>query len=221
MKTYRILIINPGSTSTKLSIYENKTCIVTEDTFHDSSVLLQYPTINDQLDFRMEVLYSFLEKHGIGFDDLDAVFARGGSCYSIPGGVYRIDERIVQDTHDVKGGLYHASLLGVQMAWAMRDKFSGPMLTMEPTVLDELCDLARMTGVRGVYRKANSHALNLHAAARTHAKRLGRRYEDCRLIVCHIDGGISIAAHENGRQIDCNDAGGGEGPPRRAWAPCR
>lgn len=212
MKTYRIFIINPGSTSTKLSMFENDRCLFTEDTFHDSSILLKFPTINDQLDYRMAVVHKFLRDREIDLRGVDAIVGRGGGCYSILGGVYNIDDKLIEDTREARGGLYHASMLGVQMARALHEEYGGLMLMMDPPVVDELCDLARVTGVRGVYRTAICHALNLKETARRHARSLGKRYEDCNLIVCHIDGGISVTAHAHGRMIDGNDAGGGEGP---------
>ena len=211
-RTYRIFIINPGSTSTKLSLFENDKNIYTTDVFHDSKVLLSFPTINDQLDYRMKVIYDFLKEDHIDLTGIDAVVGRGGGCYAVPGGIYQIDERLIADTRAAKGGLYHASMLGVQMANEVHQKYGGIMIMMDPPVVDELCDDARITGLKGVYRRAVSHALNLKATARTHAKRMGKRYEDCNFIVCHIDGGISVTAHEHGRMIDGNDAGGGEGP---------
>ena len=212
MKHYRIFVINPGSTSTKLSMFENDTCLFTEDTFHDSSVLLTFPTINDQLDYRMDVIHRFLREHGIDLHGVDAIVGRGGGCCSVEGGVYAIDDALIRDTREARGGLYHASMLGVQMAKALHEEYGGLMLMMDPPVVDELCDLARMTGARGVYRTAISHALNLPETARRHARTMGKRYEDCNLIVCHIDGGISVTAHRHGRMIDGNNAGGGEGP---------
>jgi len=212
VKTYRIFIINPGSTSTKFSLFENETCLFTEDVFHDSSVLLTFPTINDQLDYRLDVIRECLREKGVDLHGVDAIVGRGGGCYSIVGGVYKIDDRLIRDTREAKGGLYHASMLGVQMAKALHDEFGGLLVMMDPPVVDELCDLARVTGVRGVYRTAISHALNLKETARRHARSLGKRYDECNLIVCHIDGGISVTAHRHGRMIDGNDAGGGEGP---------
>lgn len=212
MKKYRILVINPGSTSTKLSMFENEKCLFTEDVFHDSSILKTFPTINDQLDYRMEVVYRFLDDGHINLTGVDAIVGRGGGCYSVEGGIYKIDDRLIQDTREAKGGLYHSSMLGVQMADALHKKYGGLMIMMDPPVVDELSDLARMTGVDGIYRRAVSHALNLKSTARKHAASLGCRYEECNLIVCHIDGGISITAHKKGRMIDGNDAGGGEGP---------
>lgn len=211
-KVYRILVINPGSTSTKLSLFENETCLCTEDVFHDSSFLLTFPTINDQLDFRMEVLHGFLDHRGIDPATIDAIAARGGGCCPVPGGVYRIDERLIRDTRQARGGLYHASMLGVQMAARIQEETRGLMVMMDPPVVDELMEEARVTGVKGIRRTAISHALNLKAVGRKHAERMGKRYEDASFIIAHIDGGISVTAHRNGRMIDGNDAGGGEGP---------
>ena len=211
-KIYRILIINPGSTSTKLSMFENENCLFTTDVFHDSSVLREFPTINDQLDYRMEVVRNFLKENNIDLTGVDAIVGRGGGCYSVTSGIYFIDDRLIQDTKEAKGGLYHASMLGVQMANELHKQYGGAMFMMDPPVVDELCDLARITGVKGIYRKTATHALNLKETARRHAASLGKRYEDCNFIVCHIDGGITITAHQKGRMIDANDGGGGEGP---------
>ena len=212
MKTYRIFVINPGSTSTKLSLFENEKCVFTESAFHDSSILGGFPTINDQLDYRMSIVRQFLQDRKIDLTGVDAIVGRGGSCYPIAGGVYRIDETLIRDTREARGGIYHSSMLGVQMAKQLHDLYGGQMLMLDPTVVDELCDLARVTGVRGVYRRAACHALNIKETARRHARSIGKRYEACNLIVCHIDGGISITAHRCGRMIDGNNASGGEGP---------
>lgn len=212
MKSFRIFIINPGSTSTKVSLFRDETCLFTEDVFHDSKVLLTFSTINDQLDYRMEVVRGFIEDHSIDLRGIDAIVGRGGGCYSVPGGTYEVDDRLIRDTREAKGGLYHSSMLGVQMAARVQKLFGGRVFMVDPPVVDELQDLARITGVRGVYRRAISHALNLKATARRHAEKLGRPYEKLDLIVCHIDGGISVTAHHHGRMIDGNDAGGGEGP---------
>ncbi len=212
MKTYRIFVINPGSTSTKLSLHENDYMHFTTDVFHDSSELLKFPTINDQLEYRMQVLYDFIEKNHLDLNGIDAIVGRGGGCVALEGGVYRINDKLVEDTRAAKGGLYHASMLGVQMAKELHNTYGGELLMVDPPVVDELCPLARITGVNGIYRRAVSHALNLRAVARHHAKLVGQNYEDCNFIVCHIDGGISVTAHQKGRMIDGNDAGGGQGP---------
>ncbi len=212
MKPYRIFVINPGSTSTKVSLHEDEKTVMSMDVFHDSSELVKFPTINDQLDYRMEYIWRFLEEQKIDLTGIDAIVGRGGGCYSVESGVYNIDDRLIEDTRAYKGGLYHSSMLGVQMAKEIQLKFDGKMLMVDPPIVDELQDVARITGVNGIYRKAVCHALNLKGTARKHAKLMGRKYEDCNFIVCHIDGGISVTAHQKGRMIDGNDAGGGQGP---------
>lgn len=209
---YKIFVINPGSTSTKVTLHDNEECILSTDVFHDSSKLLEFPTINDQLSYRMEVLFDFIAQNHIDLSDLDAIVGRGGSSYSVESGTYEISDQLIQDTKEAKGGLYHASMLGVQMAKEMQKKYGGRIFMVDPTVVDEFQDIARITGVKGVYRKAICHALNLKSVAKKYAEEVGRPYESLNLICCHIDGGISITAHHHGRMIDGNDAGGGEGP---------
>lgn len=212
VKEYKILVLNPGSTSTKLSLFHNEVNVKTVDVFHDSSVLKEFETINDQLDFRMEVVYQFAKDNQFELKDLDAVAARGGSSYSVVSGTYEISELLIEDTRLAKGGLYHASMLGVQMAQRIHEQTGCKMYMSDPTVVDEYCDLARVTGVDGITRRAISHALNLKVVARKQAEKLNRSYEECNLIVCHIDGGITVTAHQKGRMIDGNDGGGGDGP---------
>ncbi|MDO4475543.1 MAG: butyrate kinase [Lachnospiraceae bacterium] len=212
MPSYNIFVINPGSTSTKVSLHRDEECLFSSSVFHDSSILRTFPDINDQLAYRMEVINKFLEDHHIELWGLDAIVGRGGSCYPIESGVYEIDDRLIEDTKACKGGLYHSSMLGVQMANELHKVYGGRMLMIDPPIVDELQDVARITGVKGVYRRAVCHALNLKETARRHAAAMGRKYEELNMIVCHIDGGISVTAHRQGRMIDGNDAGGGEGP---------
>ena len=212
VKEYKILVINPGSTSTKLSLYHNEVNVKTVDVFHDSSVLKEFETINDQLDFRMEVVYQFAKDNHFELKELDAVAARGGSSYSVSSGTYEISKLLIEDTKSAKGGLYHASMLGVQMAQKVHEQVGCKMFMSDPTVVDEYCDLARVTGIEGISRRAICHALNLKVVAKKQAAQLNRPYEECNLIVCHIDGGITVTAHQKGRMIDGNDGGGGDGP---------
>lgn len=209
---YKVFVINPGSTSTKLALYENETQIACENVFHDSTILKQFQTINEQLPYRLEVIRSFIEEKHLDLSGLDAIVGRGGSSYSVRSGVYTINEQMIRDTREQKGGLNHVSNLGIQLAAELQKIYGGQILTLNPTVVDELQDLARITGVKGVYRHAISHALSLKETGRRHGQAIGRPYEELNLILCHIDGGISITAHEKGRMIDGNNAGGGEGP---------
>ncbi len=211
-KTFKILVINPGSTSTKIEFFENEKSVVKANVFHDSTILLGFPTINDQLDYRCEVVQKWIADNNLDLTGVDAIVGRGGACYPLTGGTYAIDDRLVSDTREAKGGVYHSSMLGVQMAERFHKTYGGKMFAVDPIVVDELQEVARITGVKGIYRTSATHALNQKATAREHAKRMGREYEDLNLIVCHIDGGMTITAHRQGRMVDTNDGSGGDGP---------
>lgn len=214
---YRLLIINPGSTSTKVSLFENENCIFEESIFHDAPELLKYKTVNDQIPFRKRVIMEMLEKRGIAPESIDAFVGRGGSAQTQHSGVTIIDRKLYDDTRDAVGGSEHPAKLGVMLAYEMAGEFGGQMYTLDPTNVDELCDYARMTGIKGVYRNAQSHVLNQKATARLHAEKMGKRYEDCNFVVCHIDGGITVNAHDHGRMVDGNVGAGGDG----AFTPTR
>lgn len=211
-KVYRIFVINPGSTSTKLSLFENAECVFEENVFHDSKILRSFGNINNQLDYRMQVIWDFLKENAIDLTGIDAVVGRGGPCWSMPSGIYTITDKMIEDTRNHVAGLYHASMLGVQMAEKVHERYGGAMYTVDPTVVDEYMDLARITGVKGIYRKPGAHVLNAKEAGRKYAASIGKKYEDLNLIICHIDGGITIYAHDHGKMIDGNNGGGGEGP---------
>ena len=208
----KLLVINPGSTSTKISVFEDEKNIFTESIFHDAPELLRFSTTNEQLPMRMRVVSDSLSCHGIGIDDIDVFIGRGGCAYSQKEGVMEIDEHLYADTRDDKGGSDHPAKLGVMMAYELGCRYHKPMYTLNPTNVDEFEDIARITGLKGVYRRAQSHVLNQKGIARLHAKSMGKRYEDCSFIVCHIDGGITIAAHRNGKMIDGTEGAGGDGP---------
>lgn len=213
MKKYKIFVINPGSTSTKLALFENEHKILETNVFHDSSVLLQFPTVNAQLPYRKKLIMDFLSENHIDLSDVDAIVGRGGSCYPVASGVYVIDDKLIEDTAAGKGGMEHPSNLGVQLARKLQKEFGGRIFMVDPPCVDELCDMARMTRHR---RRAAPHQYaRAQPSRRCDAPRKAcsrKKYEDCCFIVCHIDGGISVSAHRYGRIIDCNDAAGGDGP---------
>ena len=211
-KTYKLLIINPGSTSTKISVFENDLSILEESRFHDAPVLLQYPHVNDQVPFRYEVILDMLREGGIVPEEIDVVVGRGGSAHTQPSGVTVIDQRLYDDTLAAVGGSEHAAKLGVLLAWRFIQDYPRPAYTLNPTNVDEYCDYARLTGIRGIYRFGHSHVLNQKAVAEAHAEAMGKRYEDCRFIVAHIDGGVTVGAHDHGRMVDGNMGADGEGP---------
>ena len=216
-RVFRLLVINPGSTSTKVSLFENERPVFERSLFHDSSVLLKFPHVNDQLPFRRDVILGMLREEGVDPTSIDAFVGRGGSARTQPGGVTVVDERLHADTVAAVGGSEHPAKLGVMLAWSFANEYGRVAYTLNPTNADEFCDCARLTGIRGVYRSSHSHVLNQKAVAAHHAASLGRRYEDCDFIVAHIDGGITVAAHEHGRMVDGNMGADGEG----AFSPTR
>ena len=217
LDSMKLLIINPGSTSTKVSLYEEDREVWRQSIFHDAPELLQYPSVNDQVPMRKQVVLDMLRSHGDDPRQIDVYVGRGGSAYPQAAGVMEIDERLYLDTLNAVDGSEHSAKLGVLVAYELCREYGGRMYTLNPTNLDELCDYARMTGIQGVYRKAQSHALNQKAVAQYHAESMGKRYEDCNLIVCHIDGGVTVHAHDHGRMVDGNVGAGGDGP----FAPTR
>ena len=214
----KLLVINPGSTSTKVSLFEDEKSVFERSLFHDSSVLLKFPHVNDQMPFRYGVILDMLKAEGVDPASIDAFVGRGGSACTQPGGVTAIDERLYRDTEAAVGGSEHPAKLGVMLAWEFARQYGRPAFTLNPTNVDEFGDYARLTGVKGLYRVSHSHVLNQKAVAEFHATRkLGRRYEDCNFIVAHIDGGITVAAHDHGRMVDGNMGADGEG----AFTPTR
>jgi len=209
---FRIFVINPGSTSTKLALFENNTKILQTSVSHDAEVLNSFPTANDQLDYRMEVIRNFVEKNDIELDNIDAFVGRGGGCYPVPSGTFEVNDLLLSDIRNNVGRTIHPSILGVQLAYEMQQKYGGRLFMVDPICVDEYTDVARVTGVKGLERRAESHALNLRGTAMKHCKIHGLEYSQSNLIVAHIDGGITIAAQKNGRQVDCNQGAGGEGP---------
>lgn len=221
-KKYKLLIINPGSTSTKVSVFENENMLFERSLFHDSSVLLQYPHVNDQVPFRYEVMMDMLKEEGIDPADIDAVVGRGGSACTQPSGITVIDRKLYDDTVAAVGGSEHTAKLGVMMAWKFANTYHVPAYTLNPTNVDEFCDYARLTGIKGIYRVSHSHFLNQRAVAIYHAGVLGRPLEECDFIVAHIDGGVTVGAHHHGKMIDGSMGADGEGsfsPTRIGYVP--
>lgn len=212
MSGRKILVINPGSTSTKISLFEERRCLFTESVFHDAPLLMSFPTANDQLPMRKDIVIKIMKNHGYTPSDVDVFVGRGGCAYSQKAGIMIIDKALRDDTMNDVGGSDHPAKLGVMMAYEFGSEYNKPMFTVNPTNVDEFIPEARITGIKGLYRRAQTHALNQKATARLHAEKLGRRYEECNFIVCHIDGGITITAHEQGHMIDSTEGAGGDGP---------
>ena len=213
----KILVINPGSTSTKVSLFEDTTEVWQESVNHEAEDLAGFHLMYEQFPYRLEMLEAMLAEKGVSLSDLDAVAGRGGCIRPCKGGTYHVNDRMREDCR-IGYSAQHASNLGALLAWELASRAGLPSFIADPVVTDEMSDVAKVTGLKGVRRKSRAHPLNQKAAARKMAEKLGKSYEECRFIVAHLGGGISIGAHENGLMIDMNDAGDGDGPfsPERA-----
>ena len=214
MKDYRfkVFVINPGSTSTKLALFHDNKKILETSVSHDAGVLNSFSDVNDQLGYRLDVIRDFIEKNDIDLSDADAFVGRGGGCYPVPSGTFEVNELLLDDIRNNVGRTIHPSILGVQLASILQSQYGGRLFMVDPICVDEYTDVARITGVKEIERRTESHALNLRGTAMKHCKLNGLDYRNSRFVVAHIDGGITIAAHLNGKQIDCNEGAGGEGP---------
>jgi butyrate kinase len=212
MSTYKIFTINPGSTSTKIALFEGERQIFSENVSHDAKSLAAFPTISDQFSYRRNMIAELLEKNAVSLNGVDAVVGRGGGLLPLEGGTYEIDDLVLDHSQRGANGVQHPAILGPRLAREFADLYQAKAYVVNPPDVDELQDLARMTGIKGVYRVIHLHALNLKEVAIRHSALLGKAYEDCRFIVCHIGGGISVSAHQEGKMIDGYDIAGGEGP---------
>lgn len=213
----RLLIINPGSTSTKIAVFDDEKSIFEETLRHSVEELCSYEKIYDQYEFRKNIIINTLEKNNIIIDSLDGVVGRGGLLNPIEGGTYEVNELMLEDLKVGKKG-EHASNLGGIIAYEIAKEIDKRSFIVDPVVVDEMQDLARISGLKEIERVSIFHALNQKAVARRHAAKLGKKYEDLNLIVVHLGGGVSVGAHEKGRVIDVANALDGEGPfsPERA-----
>ena len=212
-----ILVINPGSTSTKISLFNNRDEVFTSSVFHDAPLLLRYKSVNDQLPMRIKVTEEILIKHSFKIEDVDVFVGRGGSAHSQREGLTLIDDNLYRDTFNEVAGTDHAAKLGVMIAYTEAKKYHKEAFTINPTNTDELSNIARITGIKGLYKRPQSHVLNQKAVVALIAKKIGKKVEDSSFVCAHIDGGITVAAHYNGRMIDSTEGAGGDG----AFSPTR
>lgn len=217
---WRVLVINPGSTSTKVGLFDGERAVFTVNVAHEASELAKFADVSDQLPYRVGLIEQALAENGVELASIDAFVGRGGGLLPLPGGTYEVDDVLLDHATRGANGVQHPAQLGPQIAHAFAGRVGRPAFVVNPPDTDELCDEARMTGARGVYRHVHLHALNLKETAIRHAASAGRAYEECRFVVCHIGGGISVSAHDRGRMVDGADIVGGEGPmaPTRCGA---
>lgn len=213
----RILAINPGSTSTKIGIFEGTVEQRTINLSHSAEELARFETINDQLAYRLGAIQEVLKEEGLEAADFAAIVGRGGLLKPVVSGTYRVGEALLADLTSAEYGA-HASNLGGVLADLLAKEACCPAFIVDPVVVDELAPLARLTGLPQMPRRSIFHALNQKAVAKRFAKSRGRRYEELNLVVAHLGGGISVGCHAAGRVVEVNNALDGEGPfsPERA-----
>jgi butyrate kinase len=212
MDQYRILSINPGSTSTKIAVYLSEKSVFLKNIKHTAEDLRGFSKITDQYEFRKQIILKELVDAGIHIDKLHAVVGRGGLLKPIESGVYEVNERMIEDLRKGVMG-EHASNLGGLIARDIAEGIPGcRAFIADPVVVDELQDVARIAGHPKFERRSIFHALNQKAIARIHAESIDKKYEDLNLIIAHLGGGISVGAHRKGKVIDVNNALDGEGP---------
>lgn len=213
----KTLVINPGSTSTKIGIFEDETLLFDETLRHSTEEIARYDSIINQKDFRRDIILDFLKSKDFDVNSLDVVVGRGGMLKPIPGGTYAVNDALVRDLEIGVSG-QHASNLGGILAKEIADSIGKPSFIVDPVVVDELCEEARVSGVPELPRISIFHALNQKAVAKRYAAEAGKDYKDLNLIVVHMGGGVSVGAHSEGRVIDVFNALDGDGAfsPERA-----
>ena len=219
MKNYKVFAINPGSTSTKIAMFEGEKEIFSRNISHDAEKLKEFKEISDQLPYRKEMILDVLKEEGQTLEGVDAFSARGGGLVNVEGGVFAIGDKLLEHArtcYTVK----HPAPLGAQLADAFSKTYGGNAYVVNPPDVDEFSDLARVTGWKGVYRESRIHALNQKEIGIRYAASRGNKYEEMNLIICHIGGGISVTAHQKGKMVDSNDIAQGDGPmaPTRCGA---
>lgn len=208
----QLLIINPGSTSTKVALFQDETCIHEKTYHHDTDVDASYEHIIDQKENRKSFVVSFLNEIECDLKSIDVFVGRGGMLKPLKkGGTYLINKQMI---HDLTQAIYgeHASNLGAILAYELATTFNKPAFIVDPVCIDEMNDIAKITGFPHIERKSIFHALNQKAIARKYAKMKHTTYENINVIVCHLGGGISVGLHQKGKVIDVNNALGGDGP---------
>jgi butyrate kinase len=214
----QILAINPGSTSTKIAVYEDEKPILLRTIRHSAEELKKFEDVIFEFPFRKQLVMDELARNDIPLQ-FDAVIGRGGLVKPIAGGTYEINQTMLDDTHSGIAMHNHACNLGCLIAYDIAKEIPGcRSFIADPGVVDELNDYARISGSPLMNRICIWHALNQRAIAKRFAREIGRHYNDMNLIICHLGGGISVAAHDHGRAVDANNALDGEGPfsPERA-----
>ncbi len=208
---YRILAINPGSTSTKIAVYENELLFYKKNIKHKTEFINSFDKIIDQYSFREESILDTLKEENIDLNSFDAIVGRGGMLKPIEGGTYLVNDIMIKYVREAPRG-EHASNLGCVLAKELADAINKPSYIVDPVAVDEMEDIARYTGMPEIKRQSLFHALNQKAVGLKTAIHLNKNYHDLNLIIAHLGGGISVGVHKLGRVVDVNNALDGDGP---------
>ena len=210
MHMAKILIINPGSSSTKLALYNNDE-LINEITIRHKKEITNNDNVYMEKDFRLSLIEEYLKNNNIELKDIDIFVGRGGLLRPISSGTYLVNQKMVEELKLAKYG-NHASNLGAILAYELANINGKPAYIVDPVVVDEMADIARVSGYKGLERISIFHALNQKAVGRLYAKDINKRYEDLNLIITHLGSGISIGMHKQGKVVDVNNALSGDGP---------
>ena len=197
----KVLVINPGATSTKVAVFEEEQELLKKSIVHTAQELEGFDRVIDQADFRQRAVLEAVAEGGFRLEDFDAVCGRGGLYRPIPSGTYAVSDRVMQDVEQAPYG-EHPSNLGAYLARRSGDLVGIPAFFVDPVCVDEMTEVAHVSGFAEFRRLSQFHALNQKSVGRKAARRLGKSYEEARLIVCHLGGGVSVAAHDHGRVVD-------------------
>jgi len=206
----KVLVINPGGTSTKVAVFHEDKLLVNENISHTQEGLREFENVFQEFEFRKQLVMDVMELHGVDLSTLDAVVGRGGLMKPILGGTYEVNDAMVQDLKDAING-EHASNLGAPLAKDIAEGLSIPAFTVDPVSVDEFMDLARVTGIKDIEKSSWLHSLNHKAVCRESAGEFGKKYEEMNFIVAHLGSGLSVVAHEKGRMVD-GSGGRSDGP---------
>ncbi len=213
----KMLILNPGSTSTKVSVYEDEDNIIAVSIKHSADEISKFKSVWDQYEYRKEAILKVLRDNNLDINEFHIIACRGGNVKPIEGGIYELTPKMLEDMKSGKYGV-HATNVGNLIAYDLGQELGISVITLDPPVTDEFCDYARLSGIPHLTRQSSFHALNQKATARKVAEQMGSSYEKLNFVVAHMGGGISVGAHQKGKVVDCNNALDGDGPysPERA-----
>lgn len=211
MKNYHIFAINPGSTSTKIAYFEGNNKVFGKTVEHDANELKKFKEMSDQLPYRKKTILDELKKADISLENVDAFVGRGGGLVSMEGGTYIANDVLLEHAR-ICFTVKHPATLGSQLANEFAQSYGTKAYVVNPPDVDEFQDVARVTGLKGIYRESRIHALNQKEIGIRYAESIGKPYEKLNIIICHIGGGVSVTAHHFGKMIDSNDIAQGDGP---------